>query len=448
MGAIAPGGGKDMQGNTMNILVIGGGGREHAIISKLRENASVETIYAMPGNGGIAQDAICLPGKATDSEAALKYICEYHIGFAVVAPDNPLVEGMADKIRAAGVPVFGPGAAAAAIEGSKVFSKNLMKKYNIPTAAYEVFDNAKSAVDYTKQQNIYPVVIKADGLALGKGVIIAQNFDEAHNAIHNIMEEKIFGESGNHVVIEEFLEGPEVTVLAFTDSKTIVPMVSSMDHKRAFDNDEGPNTGGMGVIAPNPFYTPDIADVCMNTIFKPTIDALNTEGRPFKGCLYFGLMLTKNGPKVIEYNCRFGDPEAQAVLPLLESDLFGIMRAVEEERLSDIEVKFQGGASCCVMAVSGGYPGKYQSGCEIKINNEKHERHEIAESKNRYIFHSGTALRDGKLVTAGGRVIGVTCVADDLQAAVDGAYRGIEDIHFDKMYYRHDIGKRALYGSL
>jgi phosphoribosylamine--glycine ligase len=389
----------------------------------------------MPGNGGIAHDAVCLPGAPTDAEAALRYAKEKGIDFAVVSPDDPLVQGVADKLRDAGIPAFGPTAKAAIIEGSKVFSKNLMKTYSIPTADYESFDSAAQALAYIEKRAKYPVVIKADGLALGKGVVIAQNLSEAKDAIRQIMEDKIFGASGNTVVIEEFLVGPEVTVLAFTDSKTIVPMVSSMDHKKAFDNDQGPNTGGMGVIAPNPHYTPEIAAECMERIFRPTVEAMNKKGRPFKGCLYFGLMLTADGPKVIEYNCRFGDPEAQAVLPLLESDLLTIMQAVELKRLDTVDIRFRALTSCCVMLASGGYPASYKTGFPIAGLSQ------VPEAVS--VFHSGTALKDGALVTSGGRVLGVTALADTLPQAIDKAYTAVEKIQFESMHYRRDIGKKT-----
>jgi phosphoribosylamine--glycine ligase len=421
----------------MNILVIGGGGREHVIIKKLKENPAVTNIYAMPGNGGIAHDAVCLPGAPTDAEAAVRYAKEKAVDFAVVSPDDPLVRGVADKLRDADIPAFGPTAKAAIIEGSKVFSKNLMRTYDIPTADYEKFDNAAEAVNYIETRAKYPVVIKADGLALGKGVVIAQNLPEAKDAIRQIMEDKIFGAAGNTVVIEEFLIGPEVTVLTFTDSKTIVPLVSSMDHKKAFDGDQGPNTGGMGVIAPNPHYTPEIAAECMERIFRPTVAAMNSEGRPFKGCLYFGLMLTADGPKVIEYNCRFGDPEAQAVLPLLESDLLTIMQAVEAERLHTVDVRFRALASCCVMLVSGGYPASYKTGFPIEGLSQ------VPEDVS--VFHSGTALKDGALVTSGGRVLGITAQADALPPAIDRAYDAAAKVRFEGMYYRRDIGKNKLF---
>ncbi|MBE6032449.1 MAG: phosphoribosylamine--glycine ligase [Clostridiales bacterium] len=421
----------------MKILVIGGGGREHAIIRKLKENPQVTEIFALPGNGGISYDAQCLSGSATDLDAIVSYAKEKAVDFAVVAPDDPLVLGAADRLREAGFPTFGPSAAAAAIEGSKVFSKNLMKKYNIPTADYGVFEDPADAMEYIKQQGKYPVVVKADGLALGKGVIIAQSEAEAEDALKSIMEDKVFGASGNRVVVEEFLTGPEVTVLSFTDSKTLVPMVSSMDHKRALDGDEGLNTGGMGVIAPNPCYTPEIAEECMKTIFLPTIEAMKQEGRPFKGCLYFGLMLTPDGPRVIEYNCRFGDPETQAILPLLETDLLTVFQAVEEERLSEVPVTFRKGASCCLVLASGGYPQAYEKGLPITglVNGNL---------DGVQVYHAGTKRADDQILTNGGRVLGVTALADTLEEAIAKAYAAAENIHFDKMHFRKDIGQKAL----
>ena len=417
----------------MKIMVVGGGGREHAIIKKLKESPKVDKIYALPGNGGIAADAECVAIGAKDLDGITKFAVDNKIDFAVVAPDDPLVLGAVDRLEAVGIPCFGPRANAAIIEGSKIFSKNLMKKYGIPTAAYEVFTEADAAIEYLKDAPI-PTVIKADGLALGKGVVIAMTRDEAIGAVHSMMDDKMFGESGSKIVIEEFLTGPEVSVLAFTDGNVVVPMVSSMDHKRARDNDEGLNTGGMGTVAPNPYYTADVADVCMKEIFLPTINAMNAEGRTFRGCLYFGLMLTPNGPKVIEYNCRFGDPETQVVLPLLESDLFDIMRACADGTLADTEVKFSDGAACCVIMASDGYPQKYDSGFEIKF--------EDGIEKNVYV--AGAKLSDGVLLSAGGRVLGVTATADTLSAAVDKAYDGVKKVSFDNAYYRHDIGKRAL----
>ena len=417
----------------MNIIVVGGGGREHAIIKSLKKNKTINKIYALPGNGGMADDAECVDIGAKDIDAIVDFAVKNNIDFAVVAPDDPLVLGAVDALTAKGIPCFGPDKKAAIIEGSKVFSKNLMKKYSIPTAEYEVFSDIEKALDYVKTAPV-PVVIKADGLALGKGVLICNTRDEAEKAVKTIMEDKIFGESGNSVVIEEFLTGPEVSVLSFTDGKTVVPMISSMDHKRARDNDEGLNTGGMGTVAPNPHYTPEIARRCMNEIFIPTVKAMNSEGRTFKGCLYFGLMLTPKGPKVIEYNCRFGDPETQVVLPLLKTDLFEIMKAVSEERLSDISVEFSDKSACCVIMASDGYPEKYEKGFEIKVNGEL----------DGDMFIAGAKMSDGKLLTNGGRVLGVTAVADDLKSAVDKAYREIEKVSFENAYYRKDIGKRAL----
>ena len=418
----------------MKILVVGGGGREHAIIKKLKENKDIDTIYALPGNGGIAADAECVAIGACELDQIVDFATEKSVEFAVVAPDDPLVLGLVDRLEAAGVPCFGPRANAAIIEGSKVFSKNLMKQYGIPTAAYQVFDTAQAALDYLKTAPI-PTVIKADGLALGKGVVIAFTREEAENAVTEIMTDKKFGKSGDTIVIEEYLEGPEVSVLAFTDGKTVKPMVSSMDHKRIGDGDKGLNTGGMGTIAPNPFYTDDVAKVCMDTIFLPTINAMNQEGRTFKGCLYFGLMLTKDGPKVIEYNCRFGDPETQVVLPLLESDLFTVMKATAEERLADTEVRFKDAAACCVIMASNGYPLSYEKGYEISIPDEVQGA----------VFVAGAKRENGKLLTAGGRVLGVTAVGDTLANAVDAAYEKVDTIHFDNAYFRKDIGAKALY---
>ena len=418
----------------MKILVVGGGGREHAVIKKLKENKSVSTIYALPGNGGIAKDAVCVNIGAKDVENIVKFAVEEKIDYAVVTPDDPLVLGAADALEAAGIPCFGPKKNAAIIEGSKVFSKNLMKKYGIPTAAYEVFDKAEDALSYLESAPL-PAVIKADGLALGKGVIIAETKEEAQNAIRSMMLDKVFGESGSKIVIEEFLSGPEVSVLSFTDGNTIVPMISSMDHKRAEDNDEGPNTGGMGTIAPNPFYTKAIAEECMKKIFLPTIRAMNAEGRTFKGCLYFGLMITKDGPKVIEYNCRFGDPEAQVVLPLLESNLLTVMRAVTYGKLAETEVEFSNNAAACVVLASQGYPKKYETGFEITV----------PESIEQSVYYAGVkAGENGTLLTAGGRVLNVTAVAPTLREAVDLAYEKAEQIRFENKYCRKDIGKKAL----
>ena len=417
----------------MKILVVGGGGREHAIIKKLKENKDIEKIYALPGNGGMSEDAECVVIGAKDIDGIVDFAKANDIDFAVVAPDDPLVLGCVDALENIGVHCFGPNKAAAIIEGSKVFSKNLMKKYNIPTAQYEVFSDMDAALEYLKTAPI-PTVIKADGLALGKGVIIAMTREEAYDAVRSMMEDKVFGESGSNIVIEEFLTGPEVSVLSFTDGKTVVPMISSMDHKRALDGDQGLNTGGMGTIAPNPYYTEDIAKECMETIFLPTINAMNSEGRTFKGCLYFGLMLTEKGPKVIEYNCRFGDPETQVVLPLLETDLFTIMKAVRDEKLSDVQVKFANKAACCVVMASKGYPGKYETGYEIKI----------ADDCEAEVYVAGAKISDGKVVTAGGRVLGVVAVADDLISAVDRAYGQMPKVTFENAYFRRDIGQRAI----
>ena len=422
----------------MKILVVGSGGREHAIIRALKKSPKAETIYALPGNGGIAADAICVEGSATDIDRVVSFSKDNGIDFVVVAPDNPLVLGMVDALNEAGIATFGPRANAAILEGSKVFSKNLMKKYGIPTARYETFDDAHTAVAYIEKMNEYPVVIKADGLALGKGVIIAQNFAEAQDAVKSIMEDKAFGASGNHIVVEQFLEGVEVSVLAFTDSKTVKPMISSMDHKRANDNDEGLNTGGMGTIAPNPHYTDAIAAECMEKIFLPTIRAMEQEGRPFKGCLYFGLMLTKNGPYVIEYNCRFGDPETQVVLPLLESDLLEIMLATYHETLADMEIRWSDKSAACVILASGGYPVKYQTGYEI------HGLDADGQCEGAVVYHAGTKQSDGKYLTSGGRVLGVTCTGDTLELALEAAYKAVKNISFTDMHYRHDIGKKAL----
>ena len=417
----------------MRVIVVGGGGREHAIIKKLKENKSIEEIFALPGNGGMAKDATCVNIGAKDLDGIVKFAKENAIDYAVVAPDDPLVLGCVDALNDAGIPCFGPTKAAAIIEGSKVFSKNLMKKYGIPTAGYEVFSKAEDALKYLADAPI-PTVIKADGLALGKGVVIALTREEAFDAVKSIMEDKKFGDSGNNIVIEEFLEGPEVSVLAFTDGNVVKPMVSSMDHKRALDFDKGLNTGGMGTIAPNPYYTKDIADECMKTIFLPTIEAMKKEDREFKGCLYFGLMLTKNGPKVIEYNCRFGDPETQVVLPLLESDLFEIMQSVTNGTLDKCEVKFADKSACCVIMASKGYPEKYENGFEIVIPEE------ISDS----VYVAGAKLGDGKLLSAGGRVLGVTAIAPSLKDAIDGAYKKVSLIKFDNAFYRKDIGQKAL----
>ncbi len=417
----------------MNIMVVGGGGREHAIIKKLKENKSIDKIYALPGNGGIAADAECVDIGAKDIDRIVDFAEQNRIDFAVVAPDDPLVLGAVDALEGKGIKCFGPRKSAAIIEGSKVFSKNLMKKYNIPTAEYEVFETAEKALEYLKTAPI-PTVIKADGLALGKGVIIANTRKEAFSAVKTIMEDKVFGASGNSIVIEEFLEGPEVSVLSFTDGKTVVPMVSSMDHKRAKDGDEGLNTGGMGTVAPNPYYTDEVAKKCMDTIFLPTIKAMNAEGRTFKGCLYFGLMITERGPKVIEYNCRFGDPETQVVLPLLETDLFEIMQAVESETLENLTIKFKDESACCVVVASEGYPQKYETGYEITVDKDFGAE----------LYIAGAKLDGKALKTSGGRVLGVTAAAETLQKAVEKAYGEVKKVHFKNAYYRKDIGKKAL----
>ncbi len=417
----------------MKLMVVGGGGREHAIIKKLKENKDVEKIYALPGNGGIAMDATCIDIGAKEIEKIVEFAVSEKIDYAVVAPDDPLVLGAVDALTEAGIPCFGPDKKAAIIEGSKVFSKNLMKKYHIPTAEYEVFSDMDAALTYLDTAPI-PTVIKADGLALGKGVIIAMTREEAKAAVKSMMEDKVFGKSGDNIVIEEFLTGPEVSVLAFTDGHVVKPMVSSMDHKRAGDNDTGLNTGGMGTVAPNPYYTKDIADECMEKIFLPTIEAMKSEGRTFKGCLYFGLMLTEKGPKVIEYNCRFGDPETQVVLPLMESDLLTVMKAVTEEKLSETEVKFGFGSACCVIMASKGYPESYEKGFVMTIPSEI--------SDNVYV--AGAKMEDGKLLTNGGRVLGATATDENLAGAIEKAYGLVKKISFDNAYYRNDIGQRAL----
>ena len=417
----------------MKIMVVGGGGREHAIIKKLKENTSISEIFALPGNGGIAADATCVNIGATDLDGIVSFAQENAIDYAVVAPDDPLVLGCVDRLNEIGIPCFGPKANAAIIEGSKAFSKELMKKYGIPTAAYEIFTDLDKALEYLKTAPI-PTVVKADGLALGKGVIIAQTREEAVEAVTDMMANAKFGKSGSTVVIEEFLTGPEVSVLAFTDGNSVVPMVSSMDHKRAGDNDTGLNTGGMGTIAPNPYYTDAIAWICMEKIFVPTIRAMNAEGRTFKGCLYFGLMLTPDGPKVIEYNCRFGDPETQVVLPLLESDLLTIMQATTNGTLADTEVKFAAKNACCVITASNGYPESYKKGFEITMTKEAQE----------HTYVAGAALKEGKLVTSGGRVTGTTAVADTLCEAIQEAYRLADGVQFEGAYRRSDIGQRGL----
>ena len=417
----------------MRIAVIGGGGREHTIIKKIKLNPEVTEIFALPGNGGIAADATCVNIGAKDLDGIVKFCTDEKIDYVIVAPDDPLVLGCVDRLEEVGIPCFGPRANAAIVEGSKVFSKNLMKKYGIPTAAYATFDDADKAIEYLQTCPI-PTVVKADGLALGKGVIIAMTREEAEDAVRSIMLDKQFGASGNQIVIEEFMEGPEITVLSFTDGKVVKPMVSSMDHKRAHDNDEGLNTGGMGTIAPNPYYTKEVAQECMDKIFLPTINALNAEGRTFKGCLYFGLMLTKDGPKVVEYNSRFGDPETQVVLPLLESDLLTVMKATTDGTLAETEVKFSDGYAACVIMASDGYPEHYEKGFEITIPDEVADK----------VFVAGAKLSDGKLVTSGGRVLGCSGTGATLPEAIKNAYAVVDKVHFDNQYYRHDIGQRAL----
>ena len=417
----------------MKVLVVGSGGREHAIIKKIKENKNVETIYAYPGNGGMKDDAVLVSGSATDIEGVVSFAKANKVDYVVVTPDDPLVLGMVDALEKEGIPCFGPRKNAAIIEGSKVFSKDLMKKYGIPTAAYEVFDDVNKALEYVESCPI-PTVVKADGLALGKGVVIAMSREEAKEAVISAMSDHRFGASGDHIVIEEFLEGPEVSVLSFTDGKTLKPMISSMDHKRALDNDEGLNTGGMGTIAPNPYYTEEVAKECMEKIFLPTIEAMNKEGRTFKGCLYFGLMLTKDGPKVIEYNCRFGDPEAQVVLPLLESDLLTIMMATTNGTLDKTEVKWSDKSACCVIMASKGYPTHYEKGFEITCDKDVKDD----------IYFAGAKLDGDKLLTSGGRVLGVTSIDESLDKAIKASYEKVSKIHFDNSFYRHDIGARAL----
>ena len=421
----------------MKVLVVGGGGREHALVRKIKESKKVDEIFCTPGNGGISYDAKCFDVAATDIDGVVNLAKEIKADLVVVAPDDPLVAGMVDALNEAGFKTFGPRANAAIIEGSKVFSKELMQKYNIPTAEYKVFDNAEEAIEYIKERNEFPTVIKADGLALGKGVIIPENLDDAIAGVKEIMEDKIFGASGNNIVVEEFLTGPEVSVLAFTDGKCVKPMVSSMDHKRALDGDKGLNTGGMGTVSPNPYYTQEVANECMDKIFMPTINAMNNEGRTFKGCLYFGLMITPKGPKVIEYNCRFGDPETQVVLPRLKTDIVDIFEAIDNETLSDLDVEWSDDACACVIMASGGYPKSYPKGIEITgLSN--------GQLDGVTVYHSGTKLQDNKLVTSGGRVLGVTALGDTLEDALKKSYDAVEKIHFEGAHYRRDIGKRAL----
>lgn len=421
----------------MKVLVVGGGGREHALVRKIKESKKVDEIFCTPGNGGISYDAKCFDVAATDIDGVVNLAKEIKADLVVVAPDDPLVAGMVDALNEAGFKTFGPRANAAIIEGSKVFSKELMQKYNIPTAECKVFDNVEEAIEYIKERNEFPTVIKADGLALGKGVIIPENLDDAIAGVKEIMEDKIFGASGNNIVIEEFLTGPEVSVLAFTDGKCVKPMVSSMDHKRALDGDKGLNTGGMGTVSPNPYYTQEVAKECMDKIFIPTINAMNNEGRTFKGCLYFGLMITPKGPKVIEYNCRFGDPETQVVLPRLKTDIVDIFEAIDNETLSDLDVEWSDDACACVIMASGGYPKSYPKGIEITgLSN--------GQLDGVTVYHAGTKLQDNKLVTSGGRVLGVTALGDTLENALKKSYDAVEKIHFEGAHYRRDIGKRAL----
>ena len=422
----------------MKILIVGGGGREHAIALALSKSPRVDKLYCAPGNGGISKLAECFPVKATDIDGMVELAKKLEPDYVFVAPDDPLVMGMVDKLNHEGFKTFGPRSKAAILEGSKAFSKALMKKYNIPTASYEIFEKPDEAIEFVKTVNTYPAVIKADGLALGKGVVIAQNFEEAKDAINSMMVDKKFGESGKEVVIEEFMDGVEVTVLAFTDGKTVKPMIFSMDHKRAYDDDKGLNTGGMGTIAPNPLFTKELEAECMEKIFKPTIEAMSVEGRLFKGCLYFGLMLTKDGPKVVEYNARFGDPETQVVLPLLETDLVDIIEAVYEGKLDELDIKWSDKACACVVMASGGYPEKYETGKPISGLDEN------GQVEGAYVYHAGTKLEGDTFLTAGGRVLGVTATGDDLKSALDSAYKAVEKISFEKAHYRKDIGKKAL----
>lgn len=417
----------------MNVLVIGSGGREHAIVKAIHDNPRIDRLYCAPGNGGIAECAECVPIKATDVEKIVDFVKENNINLVIVTPDDPLAIGMVDALEKVGVRAFGPRANAAIIESSKVFSKELMRKYGIPTARYEVFDNMDKAIDYVRLQGA-PIVVKADGLALGKGVVVAQTVEQAEAAIHSIMAERKFGDSGARVVIEECMSGPEVTLLAFTDGKTIVPMLSSQDHKRVFDNDEGPNTGGMGAFCPSPKYTPEIAEYCMQHIYRPTVDAMSAEGRPFKGVLYFGLMLTPDGPKVVEYNARFGDPETQPILSMLETDLLDIFEAVIDERLDEVDVRFKEGYACCVVLASGGYPEKYATGLPISGLNDV--------PNDIIVYHAGTKREGNQIFTAGGRVLGVTAVGNTLEEASSRAYEGVAKISFENMHFRHDIGKK------
>ncbi len=417
----------------MKILVIGSGGREHAVVWKLKQSPKVDKIYCAPGNGGISEIAECVPIKVMEFDKLVEFAKDNAVDMTVVTPDDPLAAGAVDAFEAAGLRAFGPNKAAAIIEGSKAFAKDLMKKYNIPTAKYEVFDSSADAIEYIKSMDKFPVVVKADGLALGKGVIIAEDLGAAEDAVHSIMDDKVFGAAGGKVVIEEFLTGPEISVLAFTDGKTIKPMVSAQDHKRAYDNDKGLNTGGMGTFSPSRIYTPEVADECMKNIFLPTVEAMNAEGRPFKGVLYFGLMKTADGVKVIEYNCRFGDPETQVVLPRLNTDLVDIFDAVIDEKLSDVDISWKDDACVCVVMASGGYPQKYQTGYPI-------EGIKQAESLGALVFHAGTKYEDGKFLTAGGRVLGVTAMGKTLDEAIENAYKYVELISFKDAHFRRDIG--------
>ena len=426
----------------MNVLVVGGGGREHAIIAALARSKNIDKIYCAPGNGGIAALAECFPVKATDLDGMVELAEKLKPDYIFVAPDDPLVLGMTDRMEAAGFKTFGPRKNAAVLEGSKVFSKALMKKYSIPTARYETFTSCEEAALYIKNQNSYPTVIKCDGLALGKGVIIAKDFSEAEEAVKSMLLDGKFGKSGSEIVVEEFLTGPEVTVLAFTDGKTVKPMISSMDHKRALDNDEGLNTGGMGTIAPNPLYTEAFQRECTEKIFLPTIKAMQSEDRPFKGCIYFGLMLTPDGAKVIEYNCRFGDPEAQVVLPLLETDLTEIMEAISEERLAELEINWSKKACACVVMASGGYPVAYEKG--MKISGLDKNGQTAVKNDSVYVYHSGTKKQEDEFFTDGGRVLGVTAISDTLTNALEKAYASAKTISFENAHFRTDIGKKAL----
>lgn len=417
----------------MKILVIGGGGREHALVWKISQSPLVEKIYCAPGNGGISALAECVPIKAMDIEGIVSFASKQGMDMVMVAPDDPLAAGMVDALQEAGIRAFGPRKNAAVLESSKVFSKEFMKKYALPTARYEVFDNSEHAIEYLRHQD-YPIVVKADGLALGKGVVIAQGFDQAQEAVNDMMSDRIFGSAGDRVVVEEFLKGPEVTVLAFTDGKTIVPMVSSQDHKRAYDRDEGPNTGGMGTFSPSRIYTPEIADFCMKHIYRPTVEAMNKEGRKFKGVLYFGLMITEEGPKVLEYNARFGDPETQVIMPRLKTDIVEIFDAIIDERLESVKIEWYDNAAVCVILASGGYPGKYVTGYEISGLDEAEKDPEVV------VFHAGTRCENGKHYTTGGRVIGVTAVGASLDASIKKAYQAAEKISFNDVHYRKDIG--------